>query len=31
LEKYTKEVDETFGWKLINSTDPEKPNIEDYL
>jgi len=30
LEKYTKEIDETFGWKAVNTTDPLKPNINDF-
>lgn len=30
LEKYTKDIDEVFGWKAVNSTDPLKPNMIDF-
>ena len=29
-EKYTLEIDATFGWKAVNTTDPLNPNLLDY-
>lgn len=30
LEKYTMEIDDTFGWKAVNTTDSLSPNLVDF-